>query len=250
LRRVRDFLVVLLAALLAGPAGAGPHGPFGNWAVIVVAGDDHAAHTDNLTETFDDARRDVAAALVGKGFSPGNILQFSVRPGRYRDTGPAMAQFEIIAEGLRALTRQAPDGCLIYFSSHGSPDGVVVDDELVPPRVLKRLVDRQCGTRPTVVVMSACFSGVFVPALEGPDRLILTAARRDRSSFGCSESDKYPFFDACMLQVLPGARDFLALAPALRACVAERERDEDASPPSRPQASVGKTFARTTPAFE
>jgi len=250
LRRLGSLLIALLVPLLAGPGLASSPDPLANWAVIVVAGDDHAAHTDDLTETFDNARRDVAKALVGKGFSPENIQQYSVRPERYPDTAPAKADFEIIADGLRSLTRQAPGGCLIYFTSHGAPEGVVVDEYLISPRSLRGLVDRTCGTKPTVVVMSACFSGVFVPALKGDNRLILTAARRDRSSFGCSESDKYPFFDTCMLKVLPGAGGFLDLGPALRICVAEREREEEASPPSMPQTWVGKGFALAEPPFD
>ena len=30
--------------------------------------------------------------------------------------------------------------------------------------------------------------------------MVLTAARPDRTSFGCGEADKYPYFDDCFLQ--------------------------------------------------
>jgi hypothetical protein len=243
------LLALLLIPLVAAASGR-PASPLGAWAVIVVAGDDHASHTDNLTETFDNARRDVARVLAAKGFASDHIRQFSLRPERYPDTRPARSDIGLIARDLADLTRRAPGGCLIYFTSHGSPDGIVVGEDLVSPRGLAAMVDGACGARPTVVVISACFSGVFVPALEGANRLILTAARRDRSSFGCSESDRYPFFDTCMLQVLPGARSFLDLGPALRTCVAERERGEDARPPSGPQTWVGPGFARLTPGFD
>ena len=93
-----------------------------------------------------------------------------------------------------------------------------------------------------MVVISACFSGVFIPALAGPDRLILTAARRDRSSFGCGEADTYPFFDGCILDALARAGDFLAAGGEARACVARREREEHMSPPSQPQVYVGARF--------
>ena len=53
-----------------------------------------------------------------------------------------------------------------------------------------------CQARPTVVVISACYSGIFVDGLAAPNRMIMTAARRDRSSFGCSEDATYPYFDA------------------------------------------------------
>jgi hypothetical protein len=90
-----------------------------------------------------------------------------------------------------------------------------------------------------VVVLSACFSGVFVPTLAAPNRMILTAARADRTSFGCSQTDRYPYFDQCVLSVWGGAADFPGLARAAQACVAKREHDEHVGPPSEPQLWIG-----------
>lgn len=221
--------------------------PFADWAAIIVAGDFHAAHTNNPTETFDNARRDVALELERKGFLPSNLRQFSVRPERYTDTRPLKAALKPIYETLRDLTVQAKTGCLIYFTSHGAPQGVVLGDNLLPPGMLDGLITQTCGERPTVVIISACFSGVFVPVLAERNRMIITAARPDRSSFGCSESNKYPYFDECMLRVLPDAHDFVALGPAVQACVAKRENDEGLRPPSEPQVSVGAALRPILP---
>jgi len=237
--------MVVALAWLAAVLGVPPalaESPFAHWAAVIVSGDDRAAHVDAPTETFDNARRDVARALVARGFSPANIAQYSVEPGQHPDTRPGLATLPAIAAGLRRLAAQAPDGCLVYLTSHGSPDGAVLGEWLIPPRSLARLIGGACGGRPTVAVISACFSGVFVPALRGPNRLVLTAARRDRSSFGCGESDRYPFFDGCVLESLPVSADFVVLAARTRACVARREREEGMSPPSEPQTSVGARF--------
>jgi hypothetical protein len=236
LRRGLALFAALLALL---PGAAWAASPFADWAAFVVAGDYHAAHTNNPTETFDNARRDVSLAFERKGFSAANLRQFSVRPERYADTKPQRSEFKPIYESLRELTARARGGCLIYFTSHGAPQGVVVGDGVMPPGMLDQLIGATCGDRPTVVVISACFSGVFVPVLEGPNRMILTAARRDRSSFGCGEDDKYPYFDTCLLRELPTARDFMTLGPAVQACVARREVETGMRPPSEPQLSVG-----------
>jgi hypothetical protein len=237
---VRWGIVAVVAALavFAGDA-ARAASPFADWAAIVVSGDFHAAHTNNPTETFDNARRDVSAELIRKGFSPANLREFSVRPELYPQQKPGKADLGPIYEGLKDLTQQARGGCLVYFSSHGAPQGVVLDGQFLSPEVLDQMVTDVCGKRPTVVIISACFSGVFVPALADNNREILTAARPDRSSFGCSESDKYPYFDACMLQVLPSAHDFIALGPAVQTCVARREIETGMAPPSEPQFFVG-----------
>ena len=79
MRRWLVAFAAALAAILTVPASAAA-GPFSNWAAVVVSGDFHAAHTNNPTETFDNARRDVAAELIRKGFSAANVRQFSVRP--------------------------------------------------------------------------------------------------------------------------------------------------------------------------
>ncbi|HEY2708465.1 MAG TPA: C13 family peptidase [Caulobacteraceae bacterium] len=235
-RWVVALAALALAACAASSAGAGP---FRNWAAIVVSGDFHAAHTNNPTETFDNARRDVSAELIRKGFSASNLLEFSVRPELYPQQKVSKADLQPIYEGLKSLTGQARDGCLVYFSSHGAPQGVVVNGGLVSPATMDQMVTDACGKRPTVVIISACFSGVFVPQMADANRMILTAARPDRSSFGCSESDKYPYFDACMLQVLPNAHDFMALGPAVQACVAQRELETGMRPASEPQLFIG-----------
>jgi hypothetical protein len=244
--RLRGLFAALTCALLSaawsGPARAGP---FSDWAAVVVAGDWHAA-SGGPSEAFDNARRDISIALEGAGFERANLRTFSVRPERYRD-GPLKSDPRRIYETLAELSGKAQGGCLIYFTSHGAPQGVLVDKGLLPPPMLGAILDRTCGTRPTVVVMSACFSGVFIPALAGPNRMILTAARPDRTSFGCGEDDKYPYFDDCFLQAMGGAVDFPGLAGAVRACVERREIAEGMRPPSEPQVWIGPALRPMLP---
>ena len=76
---------------------------------------------------------------------------------------------------------------------------------------------------------------IFVPALASANRMVLTAARPDRSSFGCGEADRYPYFDECFLSSISGARTLPALATAVQGCVATREVKEGMKPPSEPQ---------------
>jgi len=235
-------LLAALGLILGPDVGAHAATPFGAWAAVVVAGDDQAAHDDTPTRAFDNARHDVVAALERRGFADANIAQFSLHPELYQADHAARSDLGPVYLRLRDLAARAPDGCLVYFTSHGSPDGVVVDDRIVPPRVMAAMIGRACGSRPTAVILSACFSGVFVPALAAPNRFVFTAARRDRSSFGCGESDRYPFFDGCVIEDLPRARDFVDLADRVKACVAAREDTEGMRPRSQPQVFVGTAF--------
>jgi hypothetical protein len=248
MRAWSGVLAVMWLILGLAPVARGAT-PFAGWAAVVVAGDDQGAHDGAPTRAFDNARRDVAAGLAQRGFSGANIAQFSLHPDLYPADHAGRTGLGPVATRLRELASRAPDGCLVYFTSHGSPDGVVVDNRIVPPRVLATMVSGACGARPTAVIVSACFSGVFVPALAGPNRFVLTAARRDRSSFGCSENDRYPFFDGCMIEALPRARDFIELAGEVKRCVAAREDSEGMRPRSQPQLFVGPAFRAAEPPF-
>jgi len=247
-RRLAGLISTLALAWGVTASAAEPlkAGPFAGWAAVVVAGDWHA-HSGEPSEAFDNARRDVAAALQAAGFSKTNLRQFSVRPESHHEIGLRQSAPKAIYQALAELAPRAPDGCLAYFTSHGAPQGVLIDDAILTPGVLGSILNRACGAKPTVVVISACFSGVFVPPLAATNRMILTAARADRTSFGCGESDRYPYFDDCFLRAMPSARDFPALAAAVRACVAAREVKEGVQPPSEPQLYIGPQLRALLP---
>lgn len=248
MKRGLGVILGLVAALFATVAFAQaapqkpPKSPFNDWSAIVVAGD-WRAHDGNPTEAFDNARRDVAATLVSLGVKPENIAQFSTRPDRYTDTSPQRLTAQSMIDALKASTDRTKGGCIVYYTSHGNPQGVVLDVMrkmyMFSPGEMSVLLDEACPGRPAIVFISACFSGVFVPYLQGGQRMVVTAARPDRSSFGCSTDDKYPFFDDCFLQSVGKTRNFPALAPAIQACVAKKETDLGLEPPSEPQVSIG-----------
>jgi hypothetical protein len=221
---------------------------YSDWAVVVVAGDWHA-HDGSPSEIFDNARRDVSAALARIGFNPSNIAQFSVRPNRYPAIRPLHSDATSIADKLWELSNRTHAGCFLYFSSHGSPSGLVLGESILTPVKLDGMVSDACEDRPTIMVISACFSGVFLRALEAPNRMILTAARRDRTSFGCGGTNKYPYFDDCFLASVADSSDFRGLALRTRQCVARTERATGMSPPSEPQIFIGSAIASRLPAW-
>ncbi|HWA92556.1 MAG TPA: C13 family peptidase [Rhizomicrobium sp.] len=240
---------IAAAALLVSSMPVQAAGAFADWAAVIVAGDWHA-HSGAPSEAFDNARRDIAADLVQIGFAPQNVVQFSVRPERYPTQAPKASDAQTIATSLWDLSNRTNSGCLVYFTSHGTPDGFLLNDGILVPRTMTRMITNACGDRPTVVVVSSCYSGQFVPALAASNRMILTAARRDRTSFGCGEADRYTFFDTCVLEYLTNAGDFPDLAKDVVACVSAREKKEHFAPPSEPQLSLGADVATTLPRWK
>jgi len=237
---VKGIITAIVALLMWAPAhGAG----FSDWAAIVVSADWHS-HSGAPSEVFDNGRRDISAALLRMGFSQTNLIEFSVRSDAHPGTEHADSQ--TIANELWDLSNRTSGGCFVYFTSHGSPDGIVLDEGLLSPRSMGRMIDNACGNRPTVIFVAACFSGVFIDPLAAPDRFVMTAARPDRPSFGCGDNDHYTFFDNCFLDTVSAAGDFPDLANAIRNCVSRKEGEIGALP-SEPQLAIGDTVTSALP---
>ena len=224
----------------ADPASE-PESPFAHWAAVIVSGDDHSSDGGH-SEAFDNARRDLSLAFVRAGFEPSHIIGFSASPEDGDPTAPYMSTVDGVKGALQRLLGVAGEGCLIYVTSHGNTSGIKFGDKIASPADIAGLGDKTCGGRPTVMIMSACHSGVFIGPLSAPNRLVMSAARSDRSSFGCGTDNKYPFFDECMLESLPHAHDFVALTGEVKSCVARMETSGHFTPPSEPQLAIGSTI--------
>jgi hypothetical protein len=96
---------------------------------------------------------------------------------------------------------------------------------------------------PTVVIVSACYSGSFAAGkMARSNRILLTAARGDRPSFGCQAHRIYNFFDECLLGVLPQAATWRSVSDGADRCVQRMEHALGVRP-SEPQAYFGGTVA-------
>ena len=126
---------------------------------------------------------------------------------------------------------------------------MVLGDTILSPTKLAQMLDNACGDRPTVVIISACFSGVFVPMLAGPNRIVMTAARPDRTSFGCGANVREPYFDTCFTTESPLTHDLPDLAALTRSCVGAEEKKTGMAPPSEPQISIGANIAQALPSW-
>lgn len=79
------------------------------------------------------------------------------------------------------------DILLVVLTSHGSPDGLAivagnVTETLTLPDLRSML--NASGAKYRVVIISACYSGVFVPVLADARTAVITAAAADRCSSG------------------------------------------------------------------
>ena len=96
------------------------------------------------------------------------------------------------------------DVLVLLLTSHGSQDGLAVSNGSLPlaqlaPADLQRALE-DSGIKWRVVIVSACYSGVFVDALKGPETLVITAADADHSSFGCDDDRELTYFGEAFLK--------------------------------------------------
>jgi len=225
---------VLFAALAASARAEAPRA----WHVFLIAADRSEPVFDNAVDRL--------AALFKQRY--GIVAEkFTSQP--LSDDGKHDATWQDIRRVALEHRMARGDACLFYFTSHGDEGGLYMarHRSLLPPEYLARLLDRVCGKRPTVVVVSACHSGTFLrPALTTDNRVILTAARADRSSFGCSFKEQLSVYDRCFLSSWAPNGTWASLHETIAACVGATERARRYTPPSEPQAHFGR-LVRTLP---
>lgn len=163
------------------------------------------------------------------------------------------ATTENIAQVLKKVGAIArpEDKVVILMSTHGRPDVLSVNfgSQYYPhvnARVLNQWLTDLRG-KPTLLILSACYSGSFLQALSGHSRVILTAAAADRSSFGCQfQSTNTYFVDALFNQPALPDSSLEQLMARTQVEIDKKERAQKLSPPSLPQIAVGsavKTWA-------
>ncbi|WP_394727956.1 C13 family peptidase [Altererythrobacter sp. GH1-8] len=146
------------------------------------------------------------------------------------------------------------DVLVLYTTSHGLPQGLAYHygdtgyGILSPHRLRDTL--RDLGIRRRILILSACYSGVFVPFIASPDSAVLTAARADRTSFGCLAENDWTFFgDALINNALRKPQGLEAAAQEARTAIGEWESAANVTP-SQPQTSIGLNTSQWLPQLE
>ena len=205
--------------------------------VVVIALDSDAV--------FSREAREAGRVLASRFDAAGRTIVLANDEGASKGDGPGSPQ--TLAMSLRRaaeLMDRNEDVLILYSTSHGAPDaGLVYKDEqrgtgFVSPAQLAEML-RTLGIRNRLIILQACFAGQFVPALKDANTIIVTAAARDRTSFGCQAGNDWTYFgDALINHALRQPLPFdvqVRRAVALIAAAEEREKLD----PSNPQVSIG-----------
>jgi len=163
--------------------------------------------------------------------------------------------FAAAVHALGEILDKESDILLLLMTSHGEPSGfgLRLPSEVVTqltPQEVAAVLDRE-GIKNRVVIVSACYSGTFVPPLANDNTIVLTAADAKSTSFGCAPERDWTYFgDALFRQSMRPGRDFQRAFDNARVLIQGWEL-MDRARPSNPQAHFGPALvARLAPLFQ
>jgi Peptidase C13 family len=143
------------------------------------------------------------------------------------------------------------DVLLLYLTSHGASASEGHEFQLehggaelaqLRPEDLRTVLDA-ARIKHRVIIISACYAGGWLKALEDDNTVVMAAARSDRTSFGCSDHNDWTWFgEALMKEQWPALKalnwDLKAAFEQTQRTIAKREQAQDYEA-SEPQASFG-----------
>lgn len=197
-----------------------------------------------------------AARVLGGRYNAQTRTLTLAGPDGTRDDAPhgSITALLLAISHLGTVMDASEDGLVLYTTSHGFDLGLTYhygDNGygVLSPAKLKSALE-EAGIRRRVLILSACYSGVFVPVLASPDTAILTAAASTRSSFGCVAENDWTFFgDALINRALRQPVPLDQAAKQAARSVAEWETSARYLA-SLPQVSMGAGVGAWLPALE
>ncbi|RYD59212.1 MAG: peptidase C13 [Sphingomonadales bacterium] len=142
------------------------------------------------------------------------------------------------------LMDKEQDVLILYTTSHGAKVGIAYHDGnngygILAPERLAGILD-ELGIKNRVLILSACYSGIFVPALQSETTALFTAASSERPSFGCRAENDWTFYgDAMINRALRKPQPLEKASDEARALIGEWESGARLQP-SNPQVSIGE----------
>lgn len=141
---------------------------------------------------------------------------------------------------LASLSEKYPLNFVVLITTHGNVDLLsnnIANEYFTPVRSgnLRAWLDT-LGDTPTTVILSACYSGSFMPMITDKPRVVLTSAAANRNSFGCNYgSDNTYFISALFGDDFDAGKSWTANFETARATIEKRELAMRFAPASNPQ---------------
>ncbi|MBS0365865.1 MAG: hypothetical protein JSR67_08595 [Proteobacteria bacterium] len=150
-----------------------------------------------------------------------------------RDSFPlaSVTALDATLKQLGARMDAQQDVLVLFLTSHGSPDGLEVANGTLPlgqlePADLRQMLD-DAGIRWRVIIISACYAGVFIDALQDDSTAVITASDATHTSFGCQDDRDLTWFGQAFLKdALPVSLSLEEAFGRAQALIRQRESAE------------------------
>lgn len=147
-----------------------------------------------------------AAKVLSRRFdAAGRTVVLAGGDGRSATTLPrgSLHALNLALARVAELMDPDEDVLVLYSTGHGAPYGLTYHegDEgygVLTPVRLAALLD-ELRLRNRLLILSACYSGTFIPALGSETTALFTAASATRTSFGCQADNDWTFFGDAMI---------------------------------------------------
>lgn len=236
IRRTALILAFFMVACTTANPETGQLSQPTSWKAVLIAG-------SNSEPAFDNAVDAMASKLAGYGLGPQDIVILKATA-----TGVQGADMANIAKAFATLGPTNSDGCFVFITSLGGGGrGLVTKSaqSFLSPDNLDDLLNISCARRPTVVITSGCVSGFAVgKPITAVNRVVLTAARSDRTSFGCNANRHFTLFDECLIDSLDRGVHWAEVTAKTYDCVTRYENEAHLYPSSEPQLFIGYSVER------
>ena len=160
-----------------------------------------------------------------------------------------VTNLQIALDAIASRMDPAEDILLVYLTTHGSSEHelYVALDPLplnqIRPEDLADVLDTSPSMRWKVLIVNACYSGGFIDALRDDSTLVITAARSDRTSFGCGTESEITYFGKAFLaEALNETTSIPEAFEQASRRVAEWEQQEQGEERSEPQIATSRSI--------
>jgi len=197
-----------------------------------------------------------AGAVLARRFDAAGRTLVLAGPDGTRDDRPqgSIDALLVALAQIAGLMDAREDVLVLYTTSHGLDLGLAyhygdTGYGVLSPQRLKSALG-ELGIERRIIMLSACFSGVFVPLLASPDTAIMTAAAANRTSFGCAAENDWTFYgDALINHALREPQGLAQAARQATSLVARWEADQRLLA-SLPQTRIGARVKDWLPELE
>jgi tetratricopeptide (TPR) repeat protein len=236
IRNAKAVLLLALLLVLAPTAYAGGAEPKPQVKIVAFGlfGDQ---------DVFESEAKGATGIVSSRFGGAGPIVRFNSKTRGDATAETLAAALQSAAMGMDAER----DILFVILTSHGSPAGIAVKtpsrQSTLSPLDLFTMLDAT-HMRHRIVIVSACYSGVFIPPLADPDTLVITAADAHHPSFGCQNGAAWTYFGDAFFNMALRRTANLKEAFALASTAVRKRETQMHYEPSNPQMAGGENVER------